>query len=73
MYKRQVFDRSHYEDVLITKVRKLVPAGEITKRYAVINAFEREVIDSGTEILKVFMYISRDEQKACLLYTSRCV
>ena len=62
-----VFDRSHYEDVLITKVRKLVPAGEITKRYAVINAFEREVIDSGTEILKVFMYISRDEQKARLM------
>jgi PPK2 family polyphosphate:nucleotide phosphotransferase len=62
-----VFDRSHYEDVLITKVRKFVPAGEITKRYAIINAFEREVIDSGTQIVKVFMYISRDEQKARLM------
>ena len=52
-----VFDRSHYEDVLITKVRKLVPAAEVTKRYAIINAFEREVIESGTQIVKVFMYI----------------
>ena len=62
-----VFDRSHYEDVLITKVRKLVPAAEVTKRYAIINAFEREVIDSGTQIVKVFMYISRDEQRARLM------
>ena len=62
-----VFDRSHYEDVLITKVRKLVPAAEVTKRYAIINAFEREVIESGTQIVKVFMYISRDEQKARLM------
>ena len=50
-----VFDRSHYEDVLITKVRKLVPATEVTKRYAIINAFEREVIESGTQIVKVFL------------------
>ncbi len=57
-----VFDRSHYEDVLITKVRKLIPAAEVTKRYAIINAFEREVIESGTQIVKVFMYISRDER-----------
>ncbi len=62
-----VFDRSHYEDVLVTKVRKLVPAGEVTKRFPIINAFEREVIESGTDILKVFMYISRDEQRARLL------
>jgi PPK2 family polyphosphate:nucleotide phosphotransferase len=62
-----VFDRSHYEDVLITKVRKLVPATEVTKRYAIINAFEREVIESGTQIVKVFLYISKDEQRARLM------
>jgi PPK2 family polyphosphate:nucleotide phosphotransferase len=62
-----VFDRSHYEDVLIAKVRRLVPATEIVKRYALINAFEREVIASGTQIVKVMMHISKDEQKARLM------
>ncbi|MBK8469521.1 MAG: polyphosphate kinase 2 family protein [Actinomycetales bacterium] len=62
-----VFDRSHYEDVLVAKVRKLVPAAEVTKRYAIINAFEREVIESGTQLVKVFMYISRDEQRDRLM------
>jgi PPK2 family polyphosphate:nucleotide phosphotransferase len=61
-----VFDRSHYEDVLVVKVRKLVPATEIVKRYAIINAFERELVESGTQVVKVFLYISKDEQKARL-------
>ena len=62
-----VFDRSHYEDVLITKVKRLVPATEIVKRYAIINAFERELIENGTQIVKVFLYISKDEQRARLM------
>ncbi len=61
-----VFDRSHYEDVLVARVHDLVPKAEWTKRYAQINAFEREVIASGTRIVKVMTYISKDEQKARL-------
>jgi len=61
-----VFDRSHYEDVLIVRVHNLVPEKEWSQRYAKINAFEREVVDSGTEVVKVMLHISKDEQKARL-------
>ena len=61
-----VFDRSHYEDVLIVRVRDLVPEEEWSKRYAEINAFERQVIRRGTTIIKVMVHISRDEQRARL-------
>ena len=61
-----VFDRSHYEDVLVVRVHDLVPRAEWTKRYAQINAFEREVIASGTRMVKVMTHISKDEQKARL-------
>jgi len=61
-----VFDRSHYEDVLVVRVHDLVPRSEWSKRYAEINAFEREVIASGTRIVKVMTHISSDEQKARL-------
>ena len=61
-----VFDRSHYEDVLVVRVHDLVPKSEWLKRYAQINAFEREVIASGTRIVKVMTHISKDEQKARL-------
>ena len=61
-----VFDRSHYEDVLVVRVHDLVPKAEWTKRYALINAFEREVIASGTKVVKVMTHISKDEQKARL-------
>lgn len=61
-----VFDRSHYEDVLAVRVHDLVPRAEWSKRYALINAFEREVIASGTRIVKVMTHISKDEQKARL-------
>ncbi|QWF76839.1 PPK2 family polyphosphate kinase [Amycolatopsis sp. CA-230715] len=57
-----VFDRSHYEDILVPRVEKLVPAGEWRRRYAEINAFEREVAESGTTIVKVFLHISPEEQ-----------
>ncbi|MBR23169.1 MAG: phosphate--nucleotide phosphotransferase [Leifsonia sp.] len=58
-----VFDRSHYEDVLIGRVRELAPADEIEQRYDDIAAFERRVADSGTSIVKVMLHISKDEQK----------
>jgi PPK2 family polyphosphate:nucleotide phosphotransferase len=61
-----IFDRSHYEDVLIVRVHDLVPRAEWSKRYALINAFEREAIASGIRIVKVMTHISRDEQKARL-------
>ena len=61
-----VFDRSHYEDVLIGKVRALADASEIDRRYAAINAFEAQVAASGVRIVKVMLHISPDEQKARL-------
>lgn len=62
-----VFDRSHYEDVLIGRVRSLAPADEIERRYDAINEFEARVAASGTRIVKVMLHISRDEQKARLM------
>ena len=61
-----VFDRSHYEDVLIGRVRQLAPADEIEKRYDDILQFERRVVDSGIALVKVMLHISADEQKARL-------
>lgn len=58
-----VFDRSHYEDVLIGRVRQLAPPEEIERRYDAINAFEAEIAASGTRIIKVMLHISRHEQK----------
>ena len=62
-----VFDRSHYEDVLIVRVHDLVPPEVWEKRYAQINAFEREVEKSGTQIVKVMLHISKAEQGQRLL------
>jgi len=61
-----VFDRSHYEDVLIGRVRHLAPPEEIERRYGAINDFEARVADRGTRIVKVMLQISSDEQKARL-------
>jgi PPK2 family polyphosphate:nucleotide phosphotransferase len=58
-----VFDRSHYEDVLIVRVHNLVPRDVWEPRYDEINAFERELVDSGTTVVKVAMFVSLDEQK----------
>ncbi|MGO3191300.1 MAG: polyphosphate kinase 2 family protein [Microbacterium sp.] len=58
-----VFDRSHYEDVLIGKVRELASAEELERRYDAINAFEAQVAASGTRIVKVMLHISPEEQK----------
>lgn len=62
-----IFNRSHYEDVLIVRVKNLVPESVWSKRYNEINRFEREVIDSGTTIVKVCLHISFDEQRKRLL------
>ena len=58
-----IFNRSHYEDVLVVRVHKLVPKSVWSKRYAYINGFERVLADSGVKILKFFLHISKDEQK----------
>jgi len=58
-----VFNRSHYEDVLAARVRKLVPPSVWRGRYAHINAFEKFLADSGVTILKFFLHISKQEQK----------
>ncbi len=61
-----VFDRSHYEDVLIGRVRSLAPADEIERRYGAIDDFEQRLVDGGTRIVKVMLHISSEEQKARL-------
>lgn len=58
-----IFNRSHYEDVLVVRVENLVPEEVWQSRYAHINAFERQLADSGVTILKFFLHISKDEQK----------
>lgn len=62
-----VFDRSHYEDVLIGKVRELAPAEEIERRYGAINDFEKRLTDGGTRVIKVMLHISSDEQRDRLM------
>jgi PPK2 family polyphosphate:nucleotide phosphotransferase len=62
-----VFDRSHYEDVLIGRVRQLAPAEEIERRYGAINEFEKRLADDGIVILKCMLHISPQEQKKRLL------
>ncbi len=58
-----VFDRSHYEDVLVVRVHDLVPPHVWGARYDEINAFEKELVDGGMTIIKVAMFVSLDEQK----------
>lgn len=62
-----VFDRSHYEDVLIGRVRQLAPAEEIERRYTAINDFEKRLTQTGTRVVKVMLHISPDEQKSRLM------
>lgn len=57
-----IFNRSHYEDVLVGRVRKLAPKDEIEKRYDQINAFEKILAENGTRILKFMLHISKNEQ-----------
>lgn len=62
-----VFNRSHYEDVLIVRVKSLVPRQVWSTRYAEINRFEREVARSGTTIVKICLHISPEEQRERLI------
>jgi len=58
-----IFNRSHYEDVLVVRVHNLAPPEVWRRRYDQINAFERQLAEEGTTILKFFLHISKDEQK----------
>ncbi len=58
-----IFNRSHYEDVLVVRVRGLAPAAVWRRRYRQIVEFERQLAETGTTILKFFLHISRDEQR----------
>jgi len=62
-----VFNRSHYEDVLVVRVHKLVPRNVWSRRYRIINEFERQLHERGTRVLKCFLHISREEQRERLL------
>lgn len=61
------FDRSHYEDVLVVRVRDLVPPSEWEPRYDRINAWEGELVEQGLTLLKVMLHISPEEQRERLL------
>ncbi|MBO0811557.1 MAG: polyphosphate kinase 2 family protein [Microlunatus sp.] len=62
-----VFDRSHYEDVLVTAVHDQIDDAERVRRYKLINEFEAELTDAGTIVIKCFLNISYDEQRERLL------
>ncbi len=62
-----LFDRSHYEDVLIQRVRAFAPPEEIERRYGAIVEFERRIAENGVRILKIMLHISPEEQAARLL------
>jgi PPK2 family polyphosphate:nucleotide phosphotransferase len=57
-----VFNRSHYEDVLVVKVHNLVPEDHLVKRYHQLNSFEHYLADNDTHVLKFFLHISKEEQ-----------
>jgi PPK2 family polyphosphate:nucleotide phosphotransferase len=58
-----IFNRSHYEDVLVVRVKNIVPKNVWNKRYQIINSFEESLVENGTAVLKFFLHISKDEQK----------
>src|SRR4029077_16606744 len=58
-----IFNRSHYEDVLVVRVHKLITEAECKRRYKLINGFERLLVDNDTVILKFYLHISKDEQR----------
>lgn len=61
-----VFNRSHYEDVLVHRVHRLIPEKELDRRYDQVNWFEKHLAQNNTVIVKFFLHISREEQKARL-------
>lgn len=62
-----IFDRSHYEDVLVAKVHQLATPEEVERRYAAINDFEQRLAAEGTTIVKCMLHVSADEQRKRLL------
>ena len=58
-----IFNRSHYEDVLVGRVRELAPKKAIEQRYEQINAFEKTLVENGTTVLKFMLHISKEEQR----------
>ena len=62
-----IFNRSHYEDVLVVRVKKLVPRPIWKERYRLINAFEETLVEGNCIVLKYFLHITEDEQKQRLL------
>src|SRR6476620_5196150 len=62
-----IFDRSHYEDVLIARVHELASEKEIERRYDAINEFEKKLVDGGTRIVKLMLHISKEAQRGRLL------
>lgn len=62
-----VFDRSHYEDVLVVRVHELVPRATWARRYSTINRFEASLAERGIRMIKVFLHISKEEQRGRLL------
>jgi PPK2 family polyphosphate:nucleotide phosphotransferase len=62
-----IFNRSHYEDVLIARVHALAPPDVIERRYAQINRFEKKLVDGGTRVVKLMLHISYEEQRRRLL------
>jgi PPK2 family polyphosphate:nucleotide phosphotransferase len=63
----KIFNRSHYEDVLVVRIHGLVPEEVWRRRYEHINAFERLLADSATMVFKFYLHISKEEQKRRLL------
>lgn len=61
-----IFNRSHYEDVLVPRVQALIDQRECKRRYAHIRDFERMLAETGTVVIKIFLHISKDEQRARL-------
>ncbi|MGW0906167.1 polyphosphate kinase 2 family protein [Streptomyces sp. NPDC002853] len=62
-----IFDRSQYEDVLIARVRELVPPSDLGRRYGRINDFEQSLVDDGVTVIKCFLHISYEQQRRRLL------
>lgn len=57
-----IFNRSHYEDILVPEVHNILPKDKLKRRYEYVNGFENMLTDHGTVILKFYLHISRDEQ-----------
>lgn len=67
----KIFNRSHYEDVLVVRVHEIVPEEVWSKRYDAINSFERLLVDANTIVVKFCLHISKDEQEQRLLDRER--